>query len=239
VSRLHRLVLVSLIEAITSGELETGDLLPREEDLAERFEVSRGVAREALRALEERGLVTVKHGRGATVNARAAWDLLDHDILAGLLAGPGAAEVMDESIECRLIVETEAAALAAERAGEEERRTLARALDKMAGAAGRRHVNPQAERSYREAELCFDRALTGAAGNPALTRVVEPIRRAFDMARPAMGAELDALERGVAERERILRAVERREPDAARDAMRDHLLSEAEELRKSTRSPRV
>jgi len=137
VSRLHRWVLVSLIEAITTGELQAGEPLPREEDLAARFDVSRGVTREAIRALEERGLVTVKHRRGATVNPRADWDLLDPDVLAGLLAGPHATEALDESIECRLIVETEAAALAAERAGEEERRALARALDRMADAVGR------------------------------------------------------------------------------------------------------
>lgn len=229
-------MLVSLIEAITSGELAAGGQLPREEDVAEQFEVSRGVAREAIRALEERGLLTVKHGRGATVNPRAEWDVLDPDILAGLLAGPYAGEALDESIECRLIVETQAAALAAERAGEEDRSALARALDAMTDAARRGLGEARGEGTYREAELSFDRALTGAAGNPALARVAEPIQRAFDMARPAGAADRARLERGLAERRRILRAVVRQEPDEAREAMREHLHSEATELRQGVRS---
>jgi DNA-binding FadR family transcriptional regulator len=53
VSRLHRWNLVSLIEPIASGEVEEGALLPSEEELAMRFNVGRGVTREALRALEE------------------------------------------------------------------------------------------------------------------------------------------------------------------------------------------
>ena len=235
-SRLHRWVFVSLIEAITTGELEAGEPLPREEDLAERFDVSRGVTREAIRALEERGLVTVKHGRGATVNPREDWDLLDPEVLAGLLAGPHANEALDESIECRLIVETEAAALAAERASEEDRGALAMALDSMSEAARRAQRSERAERNFREAELSFDRALARAARNPALVRVAEPIQRAFETARPPGFWDRRQLERGLAERERILRAVERHEPEAARDAMREHLVSEAEELRRRVRA---
>jgi len=227
------MVLVRLIEAITSGELDPGETLPREEDLAVQYDVSRGVSREAIRALEERGLVTVKHGRGATVSERSEWDVLDPDVLAGLLVGPRADEVLDESIECRLIVETEAAALAAERAVDEDRAALADALDRMTEAARESRLNPRAERAYREAELGFDRALTGASGNPALARVAEPLQRALEVARPATG--VDRLERGVAERELILRAIERGEPEDAREAMRGHLLSEAEELRQAVR----
>jgi DNA-binding FadR family transcriptional regulator len=235
VSRLHRLVLVSLIEAITTGELEADEPLPREEDLAERFDVSRGVTREAIRALEERGLVTVKHGSGATVNPREDWDLLDPDVLAGLLAGPHATEALDESIECRLIVETEAAALAAERASEEDRGALAMALDSMSDAARRIPRNVRAERTFREAELSFDRVLARAAGNPALARVAEPIQLAFETARPHGSWDRRQIERELAERERILRAVIRQEPEEARVAMREHLVSEAEELRRRVR----
>jgi DNA-binding FadR family transcriptional regulator len=51
-------------------------MLPREVDLAAEFEVSRGVARETIRAMEERGLVSVKHGKGATIEADD-WDVFD------------------------------------------------------------------------------------------------------------------------------------------------------------------
>ncbi|HEY4826977.1 MAG TPA: GntR family transcriptional regulator, partial [Solirubrobacteraceae bacterium] len=65
-----------------------GALLPRETDLAERFGISRGVVREALRGLEERGVVTVRHGHGAIVSEPERWDILDPVVLNAVLAGP-------------------------------------------------------------------------------------------------------------------------------------------------------
>ena len=50
-----------IIGDIASGGYSEGELLPRESDIAERFGVSRGVARECTRGLEERGLVRVRH----------------------------------------------------------------------------------------------------------------------------------------------------------------------------------
>src|ERR687890_1763262 len=117
-SRLHRTLMRVLIGDIVGGGLEAGSQLPREADLATRFGVSRGVARESLRGLEERGLVTVKHGRGATVNPDDRWDVFDPDVLAALLDGAQGAEILTEYLECRRILEIEAAGLAAERATE-------------------------------------------------------------------------------------------------------------------------
>src|SRR5215218_3429617 len=79
-SRLHRQLMRVLIADIASGALTPGDKLPREADLAAQFSVSRGVARECIRGLEERGLVDVKHGRGATVNPEQRWDVFDPDV---------------------------------------------------------------------------------------------------------------------------------------------------------------
>jgi DNA-binding FadR family transcriptional regulator len=67
-ARLHRHLLRVLIADIVSGRIPVGGALPRETDLAGSFRVSRGVARECIRGLEERGLILVKHGRGATVS---------------------------------------------------------------------------------------------------------------------------------------------------------------------------
>ncbi len=83
--RLNRDVTSALIQQIVSGARGPGTMLPREVDLATDFEVSRGVARECVRALEERGLVRVKHGMGATVNPPAEWDVLDAAVLAATL----------------------------------------------------------------------------------------------------------------------------------------------------------
>ncbi len=54
-------------ELILAGELEGGAALPTEPELAEQFEVSRAVVRDATRIMMARGLVEVKHGRGVFV----------------------------------------------------------------------------------------------------------------------------------------------------------------------------
>jgi DNA-binding FadR family transcriptional regulator len=67
-SRLHHRLMRAMLADIASGVLAPGGAALRETDIASQFGVSRGVARECVRGLEERGLVSVKPGRGATVN---------------------------------------------------------------------------------------------------------------------------------------------------------------------------
>src|SRR5688500_15393683 len=100
-SRLHRHLMRVLIDDIASGRLAADDQLPREADLALQFGVSRGVARECVRGLEERGLVVVKHGRGATVRDEAAWDMFSPEVLGPLLGGTKGADVLRQYLECR------------------------------------------------------------------------------------------------------------------------------------------
>jgi GntR family transcriptional repressor for pyruvate dehydrogenase complex len=69
-------------------------MLPREVDLAAEFDVSRGVARETIRAMEERGLISVKHGKGATVNEPDGWDVFDPDVLAAMLSSDRQSDVL-------------------------------------------------------------------------------------------------------------------------------------------------
>src|SRR3954468_12779564 len=110
--RLHEHLMRVLIADIVGSQVMPGEALPRETDLAAQFGVSRGVARECVRGLEERGLVTVKHGRGATVLDSARWRVLDPDVLRALLASSRGTEVLAEYLECRRILEIEAAGLA-------------------------------------------------------------------------------------------------------------------------------
>src|SRR3954451_6775578 len=111
--------MVEFVGDVVDGRLAPGDALPREVELSERFDISRGVARECLRALEERGLVTVRHGSATTVNARERWELFDEFVLTAALSGRGAEAWLGEYLECRRIIEVPSAALAAERASAE------------------------------------------------------------------------------------------------------------------------
>jgi GntR family transcriptional repressor for pyruvate dehydrogenase complex len=214
-----------LIGEIASGALGEGDRLPREQDLAEQFGVSRGVARECVRSLEERGLISVKHGRGATVAPSSQWDVFDPDVLAALLAGERSTEVLLEYIECRRILEVEAAGLAAERAGEAELKELVDAFAEMTSAAERARVNPAAEQLYQEADVAFHHAIVEATGNRALARMTLPVHSALSAIFAPLARPEHRFERGLPEHQRILEAIRSGDSEEARNAMRDHLLT--------------
>jgi GntR family transcriptional repressor for pyruvate dehydrogenase complex len=211
-----------LIGEIVSGQIEPGEWLPRETDIAERFDVSRGVSREVIRGLEERGLITVRHGRGAQVAPIQRWDMFDVDVLAAHLAGPQRAEVLREYLECRRLLEIEASAIAAERAQADDLERIDAALERLREAAGS-PPGVGAEAQFHEADLAFHRSIIDATGNAALSGLVERIHAALFEARYPLARPAYRLERAMPEHERIAEAIHEGSPDAARKAMRDHL----------------
>jgi DNA-binding FadR family transcriptional regulator len=109
-----------LAKRIADGALRPGDLLPSERVLAEQFGLSRSMVREALRTLAERRLIQVVPGRGSIVREATIADAVERLI-----------EIFDHSrvtprslIEARAMIETTAAALAAERAEDAEIATI-------------------------------------------------------------------------------------------------------------------
>jgi GntR family transcriptional repressor for pyruvate dehydrogenase complex len=214
-----------IIGDVAAGRYPEGELLPRESDIAVRFGVSRGVARECVRGLEERGIVSVRHGRGATVTAEHEWDRFDPDVLAALLGGPRAVDVLGEYLECRRILEVEAAGLAAERATPGAQQALEGAFERMRLTADGARKNPAGEQLYHDADVAFHRAVVRAAGNPVLGQMTEPIHRALAATFGALARPRMRFERGLPEHESILDAIRAHDPDAAREAMRAHLLT--------------
>jgi DNA-binding FadR family transcriptional regulator len=200
-ARLHREIMRVVTADIVTGARAPGEMLPREQDLAEQFQISRGVARECIRAMEERGLISVKHGRGATVNPSTDWDLFDPDVLAAMLDRADGGELLSEYLECRRILEVEAAGLAARRARKAELERLARALDDGDEAA-------------------FHQAVVAAAGNRALAALLETVGTGLG---PPSSAGAESLRP-------ILTAIAARDADGARRAMETHLARVAKEL---------
>src|SRR4051812_45457424 len=220
--RLHRDVMAEFVADIVSGRLAPGDALPREVAVAERFGISRGVARECLRALEERGLATVRHGSKTTVNPREDWDLFDPEVIAASLAGPGAVSLLAEYLECRRIVEIEAAGFAAERASADAVAGLEARFAEMVRALATRGAAAQ-EVAYHEADVAFHTELVKATGNLALLTLVRRVDVALLAARYPLARPAYRRTRALPEHEAILAAVRDHDAGAARAAMRAHL----------------
>jgi GntR family transcriptional repressor for pyruvate dehydrogenase complex len=228
-ARLHHALMRELIEEIVTGELQPGEMLPRELDLVERFDVSRGVVREGIRALEERGLVTVKHGKGAAVTEPALWSALDEDVLDVMIA-TGASDRLAEVLECQRMFEVQAAGLAARRATVDDVARLEEAVRQMHATAERAESNRGSAVRYQEARLAFHRGVVRAAGNATLARLSEPLHRVL----AAVGRREQLPARRIAaeteEYRRISATIAARDADGASVAMERHLDAVARDL---------
>ncbi len=220
--RLHEVAVRELVAEIVNGRFVPGEWLPREVDLAERFAISRGVARECIRALEERALVQVRHGRGAQVLEPREWDVLDGVVAQEILRGPRPTTLLVEYLECRRGLEIEAAGLAARRSSEQARLALAAAFEAMTAAADGANT-PDSEAEFLAADVRFHEALAQASGNRVMTQTLLRMHSALLCARLPLARPERRLEIGLPEHARILAAVEAGEEAAARQAMAVHL----------------
>lgn len=194
-------------------------------DLAQQLSVSRGVVRELLRRLDDRGVVSISPGRGARVQPVGAWNVLDAEVLKALMPTPASISVLADYLECRKILETEAASLAAERAAGDDLTVMADAFARMSACAEDRDGESanENERHFHEADIAFHAAIFHASGNRVLPHIVEPIQR-------VMGALLHQLARPenwaantLPEHKAILSAIADHDSMQAREAMQRHL----------------
>jgi GntR family transcriptional repressor for pyruvate dehydrogenase complex len=224
-SSLHREVMRVLLGDITSGAVAPGERLPTLTELSTQFKVGTGVIRECQRALAERGVLSVRHGRRAIVKPEEEWDVFDPAVLTALVRSNRGGHVLGEYLEARRVLEVESAGLAAERATSDGVERLSSAFGAMRRAAGRAKENRDAEPLYHQADVDFHKAIIRVAGNRPLALMAEPIHAALsatfgELARPQL-----RFERGLPEHERILAAISAGDPAEARLAMREHLLT--------------
>src|SRR5690242_7356591 len=112
--RLHDEVSRQIARQIVAGTLPIGATLPAETELIARFGVSRMVIREALRRLEEAGMIVIRHGRRTVIAAEEEWNVLDRLVLTSYreegLIGP----LLRDSLRVRQMLEPAIAAEAAQ-----------------------------------------------------------------------------------------------------------------------------
>lgn len=222
-SRLSRDGMRVLMGDIISGRYPEGARLPKESDLTERFGASRGTIREAVRALEERGLVKVTHGVGAVVQPSEHWNILDADVLDITLATARRNDLLSAFLEARRILEVEAVAMAARRASDEDLQTIEEAFERLKVAAKAAVTNPLEEANYLKTDAEFHLAIFRAAGNIILGKMVEPLQKALQTAMRPLARPHNRIVRSLPEHERIMKTVTNRDEAGARAAMTEHL----------------
>lgn len=219
-------VVTSLSERIRHGEFRIGDKLPTESELMESFGVSRTVIREAMSRLQAAGLTETRHGIGTfLLNPESEQQLRIHtesiltmlDVLAIL--------------ELRISLETEAAGLAALRRTDEHVRQMGQILREFTENVHKKTGNAVSS------DIAFHLLIATATGNRYFHDILKQLGRAMiprtrvDSAGLAERDREGYLDRVHVEHEDVYTAIARMDPDAARAAMRTHLVNSRERLR--------
>jgi GntR family transcriptional regulator, transcriptional repressor for pyruvate dehydrogenase complex len=202
---------VDLLEKqIVAGDLAADRPMPPEGELSRQLGVSRTVIREAMRILGARGLVEVSQGKLPRVKPADPAHVVDS--LATFLQR--AEHSLLNLTEVRLQLETAIAALAARRATADQ---LA-AMEEM----NRRLVGPGTLDQRIDADLRFHALLAEATQNPVFGVLLEPLAHLMRLSRKATLSRTGA-DRAVDGHRAILEAIRRGDPEAARQAMLEHL----------------
>jgi DNA-binding FadR family transcriptional regulator len=159
--RLHGSIAHDLAVDIVAGTLKPGDVLPNEDQISERLQVSRTAYREGVRTLVAKGLVETRPKTGTRVTDRSHWNMLDPDVLSWHFEVEPRVEFVTSLFELRRVVEPGAAALAAQRRTDEDLAAMADALERM-GQVTTGTVDGL------EADLAFHHAILVATRNEPL-----------------------------------------------------------------------
>lgn len=221
--KIYEQVAAQIEQRILSGELRAGDRLPTERDLSTQFRVSRTAVREAMKTLEQKGLIAMRPGRGIIVIDGTS-QALRHSLDLMLRVGQG--NYLNDLTDVREILEPEIAARAAQRATEEQIAALQRAVEFMDEALD------QAD-AYIAADDDFHRTLAEGTQNALILALVDSIMGLLSTQRTHIFSTDGGPQRGQIYHKQLLDAIRRHDPDAARQRMRAHLQQVREDVERA------
>jgi DNA-binding FadR family transcriptional regulator len=216
-ARLSVVVVSVLVEGVVSGRFPSGSLLPPEPALCQSFNVSRSVVREALKALEEKGLVHARQGLGTTVTPPDEWNLLDPVVLEAMIRADGTMQILDQLVDVRVALESDMARTAARSMSDADLAELALLLEEL------RTQLTDAER-YQETDVRYHDFIMRCSGNRlgrSIIRAIHPHARASSRYNPP--ADEEDLRQGHRGHVAIYEHLLRHDADGAAAAMEEHI----------------
>ena len=164
-----------LARLVIDGSLKQDEVLPNELALAKGFGVSRTMVRDVLRSLEEKGLIERKTNVGTRIRSIRSWNLLDTELLewsSGILTQ---SRFLLSLMELRLIIEPQAACLAAIRANDIDLQLIRESFSRMWDS----EVGTSKVTLNTEADIEFHKAIIKASGNLFLSQIGGAIQAAL------------------------------------------------------------
>jgi GntR family transcriptional regulator, transcriptional repressor for pyruvate dehydrogenase complex len=200
------------LERMILKKLHPGDKLPSERELAESLGVSRSSIRDAIRSLELVGLVEPRQGSGTVVREISADTVMNP--LTNVLRHK--VELVTELIDFRKMLEPPLAGRAATHGSEEE-------LEEMEDILHRQEAKFRAGELAIEEDSEFHYAIAMASGNSVVLKILDFV---MDLLRETRERSLQTVGRphkSLAGHRKILAAIKKRDPEAAKAAMRRHI----------------
>jgi GntR family transcriptional regulator, transcriptional repressor for pyruvate dehydrogenase complex len=211
-TRIYEEVVGQLHQLIDAGKLKAGDRLPSERELAETFRVSRSSVREAIKTLENEGLVIARPGSGTFITAVNVEAIIPS--LASLLSR--GKDALIDLFEMRRLVEPGIAALAAERATPGD-------ILRLKEICSEQEQQIKREASAVDSDAAFHLTIGRATHNSALQRLVASIVEILKPIRENSLQTPGRAHKSLASHREVLVAIERHDPELARQAMQQHI----------------
>lgn len=217
--KIFRVIADQLEGAISAGQLKPGDKLPPEVKLTEMFAASRSSVREAIRVLEQKGLVEIKRGAGGGVFVRK---MDTRKVTESFLLFLQSRHVrFDQMAEFREVMEGEVTALAARRATpqrvENLQRILAQAKNILVNDAGN-------WRGFYELDIEFHIEIGRIADNPVFSALLSILHRDILGSDDRFALpDRNLMAQNYRDLEKITAAVAAGDPRQAQQAAKDHV----------------
>jgi len=209
-------VISKILLYIREHNFISGDRLPSERELSERFVVGRGAVREALAILEYMRVVQRRPNSGAYLRDLAAEGSIEALVLQNNLGLPLKEKEVKEAMEIRYILELQALPIACERRTAWDLQRMRKVLDESDEAISQ-------GTSIEKQDWEFHIAIVAAAKNDIFVRVVNTFYYLSQSRRRIYFSDMKRCRSSHAQHKKIFRAIEAQDATAANALMQQHL----------------
>ncbi|NPT59020.1 FadR/GntR family transcriptional regulator [Paraburkholderia elongata] len=205
-----RSLVSKVMDGLVTGIVEEkyGAILPPQDVLSKEFDVSRTVMREALSMLLARDMLDVRPKIGTRIRPMSDWRMIDEDVVNWRFRAKPDPLFLRDVIEFRILIEPRASAQAAARGSAADIAAIREAFEAF------RVIRP-GEPGYQAADELFHARIVVASGNQFFKQMAAIIRGALSTVNPIVSQKEGMWEKAVSTHQRVVEAIERRDPKEA------------------------
>lgn len=211
--KLSNLVMEDLMTKILNGTFTLGSYLPSEGEFCDIYQVSRSTVRDAVRGLEERGIVERQHGKGIKIIDKTE-EVVANSLQVMMMSKKA---TLNQMLEVRRIIEIPAARLAAVNASSEDIKEMKESIENMVDTE-------VSNEEYVANDLKFHLLVAKASKNVILESIVKALSSQMEECIEVSLSEENRPERTQHYHDEVFKQIVLKNPDKAEKYMRNHLV---------------